>query len=406
MSQEENVYKNILLTLFFNEGNTKFTKFSLPSDKENIPGELSEGWTYQQGGENILNQPNNNNSGSTIGMNSNNLSNNINTNTNITSAINNINTNTNITSAINNIKKKIENINPKLLFIGTQETNLDYGLIQTFILDKKIRELYEIVFDSNEYKVSTPSSYLNIKHVRSILFKRKDINEKVNVQLNLYYEECFSIFSTKNAFSIIFTFEDIHFCICNAHLPFNDYSPDFSKKERIQKLICIFRNLADKHDNHVIILGGDLNFRTSLPTNDIKLLIEHSNNPNSISNTIKPSKNNELKKLLNENKIYSIQPLIQSFKENLREFIYTCKYCNKVKNECKSKENLQLVKKGLLSTINRIPSMCDRILLSIPNSKKSLLTHSIHVLPRKDILVSDHRMISLTLTKVEDGSKS
>ena len=190
---------------------------------------------------------------------------------------------------IKNIVNEIFSKSPDVLFIGNQESLIDFN--SSFV--KQIKDSIEFQMDekrrgkvgyemrctllggSSMTGASTLLSFASMitskikqnKNIRSTLFIRKDCVdnlreskvEQIGQKCNLTSFTKGTAF--KDAILCNFTYNNIQYCIVNTHLSFTDKSANQNYQKRSKQLICLLKKVSNYIYTHNIIFGGDLNFR-------------------------------------------------------------------------------------------------------------------------------------------------
>ena len=188
-----------------------------------------------------------------------------------------------------NVVDEIFDKSPDVLFIGNQESLIDFNSSFVkqikdsieFPVGKKRRGkvgytmIYTLLGGSSMTGVSMLLSLASTitskikknKNIRSTLFIRKNcVNNLINLIVNQIGEKCnlaTIIQGTpfKDAILFDFTYNNIQYCIVNTHLSFTDKSANQNYQKRSEQLKCLLKEVSNYIYTHNIIFGGDLNFR-------------------------------------------------------------------------------------------------------------------------------------------------
>ena len=173
------------------------------------------------------------------------------------------------------------------------------------------------------------------------------------------------------------------------------------------KFFSLFSSSSKNKSNSSISTKktNSINSLNSLKSNNEIKISNKKNELNILFNLLNESKNENILKrefqIIKNGIIEKKIALLKEFKKNLEGLYYlTCKYKSGSENFILEKNNTK--KFTLFSSKNktkkkRIPSRCDKILFSIPENVKEKVKVEINVIPRKDLLISDHILIYATV---------
>jgi hypothetical protein len=174
---------------------------------------------------------------------------------------------------LDSVVKLITEKNPDILFIGTQETNLNEIKSLSYNIGISIKDIYTKIhteFGGDRSK----NKYLSIgsivaktpNNICSSLFIKNGLELDETIKIEKFGDSCklASIYhgtAYKDSILFKFSYNNIKYCIVNSHLSYTDKTPDQAYIQRSEQFICLLKKVSKYVSKHNIIFGGDLNFR-------------------------------------------------------------------------------------------------------------------------------------------------
>ena len=185
-------------------------------------------------------------------------------------------------SKLDDFLKKIEDINPKYIYFGAQESTHGGGFITKFN-DELLSDGSYINITDGIFEIKAGNSNTRLGHncnVASALYIRSDLiinNIKINKENISSIARLHSLMHltiNKGAIKISFNTGKLKFVIVNTHLYFKAEDVEQSYKTRADELTSLLEHLLPYYNEGCfVIIHGDLNFRLDPRDNQHSMLI-------------------------------------------------------------------------------------------------------------------------------------